>query len=192
MTALDLTVYVERANKPLPPRSRTKHTHTFPQKGALATSQQADNLPSDFTGFQAAIRSAKPAIEGNGGNNTTYAACCLAADYNVPIEMAWPEVQQYNQRCLPPWDEAQLYKKLEDSYQSRNSPIGSKVRQASDEWYERLKFVLTADGRKYPKKNNLLNTIIFLENLPELKGKIRYNQFSKNVVITGELPWKKQ
>ncbi len=87
----------------------------------------ANNLRSDFDGYCKAIKKSKPAISGQGGQSKTFAACCLAGDYNISIEKAWPVLQEYNQGCEPPWDEDELHKKLEDSYLSRQSEIGCKV-----------------------------------------------------------------
>ena len=151
----------------------------------------APDLPSDLSGFVVAIRNMTPAIQGQGGNSKTFAACCLAGDYNVPIEQAWPALQAYNKTCVPPWDEAELYKKLQDSYLSRNQPTGYKVQQQSEDWRKELIYVYPPNKTSYPKSNNLVNATLFIKNLPELKGRIQYDEFLNDIVITGDLPWRK-
>lgn len=55
-----------------------------------------------------------PAIEGQGGDRQTYAAACvLVRDFALDVNAALPLLMEYNTRCVPPWSEAELVRKLE-------------------------------------------------------------------------------
>ena len=57
-----------------------------------------------------------PAISGNHGHDRAFhAACTLVLGFALPVEEALPIFQQYNQRCQPPWTEAELLHKLQDA-----------------------------------------------------------------------------
>lgn len=48
------------------------------------------------------------AVSGSGGHATTLQACRVGHDFDVPESIFWPMLQQWNQTCLPPWDERRL------------------------------------------------------------------------------------
>jgi len=53
------------------------------------------------------------AISGSGGHNATFAvACVLVKGFSLSIDQARPLLQEYNQRCDPPWSEKQIEHKL--------------------------------------------------------------------------------
>jgi hypothetical protein len=55
-----------------------------------------------------------PAVQGQGGDKQTFAAACrLVIDFDLTPEEALPLLLEYNERCVPPWDEAGLRRKLE-------------------------------------------------------------------------------
>ncbi|MFO0806601.1 MAG: bifunctional DNA primase/polymerase [Gemmataceae bacterium] len=59
------------------------------------------------------LRKFPAAVEGDGGDKTTFtAACRLVIDFNLTPEAALPLLLEYNQRCLPPWSEEELIRKL--------------------------------------------------------------------------------
>ena len=65
---------------------------------------------------RAYIAKMPPAISGQGGHDQTFAvACALILGFNLSIEQAFPLLQEYNDRCDPPWTEAELRHKLEDA-----------------------------------------------------------------------------
>lgn len=53
------------------------------------------------------------AISGSGGHNATFAvACVLVKGFALSIDQARPLLQEFNQRCQPPWGEKQIEHKL--------------------------------------------------------------------------------
>lgn len=65
----------------------------------------------------AAYLSAMPsAISGQGGHDQTYAAAAaLIHGFELTEAEAWPIFQEFNQRCSPPWSDAELAHKLADA-----------------------------------------------------------------------------
>lgn len=62
-------------------------------------------------------RAAPVAIEGRGGDNTTYqVAAKLVRDYALTLETAFALMQSdWNMRCVPPWDAGELWRKVENA-----------------------------------------------------------------------------
>jgi len=56
------------------------------------------------------------AVSGQGGHDRTYAVVCkLVIGFDLTIEQAMPILRKYNERCMPPWSEAELRHKLQDA-----------------------------------------------------------------------------
>lgn len=70
-----------------------------------------------------------PAIEGCAGSLQTFKACKVGLDFGVPEEEFWPLLQEFNERCDPPWDEDELFKKLSSAYRCANKPFGWRMKQ---------------------------------------------------------------
>lgn len=55
----------------------------------------------------------EPAVSGQHGQDATYrAACILVIDFDLSVDDAMPLMQEFNQRCQPPWDDDGLERKL--------------------------------------------------------------------------------
>jgi P4 family phage/plasmid primase-like protien len=69
------------------------------------------------------------AVSGEGGHDATLrAARLLLNDFAVPLEEAWPILCDYNKRCVPPWTEEELRRKLEAGEgQDAGHPKGCKL-----------------------------------------------------------------
>jgi hypothetical protein len=69
---------------------------------------------------------AKPAIQGHGGDNTTYATAAMMKSYGLSaataLEVMW---DCWNERCNPPWDYEDLARKVENGYAYNTSPPGN-------------------------------------------------------------------
>ena len=62
------------------------------------------------------VASMPPAIEGQGGDAMTFnVAKKLVHDFALPIHQAMVLMREYNARCVPPWEEKFLLRKLEDA-----------------------------------------------------------------------------
>lgn len=71
--------------------------------------------------------SAPAAIEGAGGNATTYGVACHLMDVGCSPEKALELLcDVYNERCSPPWEPEELERIVSNAAQYRQEPIGSK------------------------------------------------------------------
>jgi len=62
------------------------------------------------------VASISPAVSGENGHQATFAAAvALAHGFALTQDEAWPILCEYNDRCLPPWSEAELRHKLDDA-----------------------------------------------------------------------------
>jgi hypothetical protein len=68
----------------------------------------------------------EPAVSGQHGHDTTFkAACALVWGYGLNPDDAWTFALEYNARCLPPWNEHDLRRKL---LQALNHSVHQKPR----------------------------------------------------------------
>lgn len=66
-----------------------------------------------------------PAISGQGGQSATFdAALVLARGFNLPYSEALTLLNEYNQRCIPQWEQRDLERKLRDAYEKSRVPLG--------------------------------------------------------------------
>jgi hypothetical protein len=57
-----------------------------------------------------------PAVAGQHGHSATFrAACVLVHGFALSAEEAWPFALDYNSRCMPPWSERDLKRKLNEA-----------------------------------------------------------------------------
>src|SRR5262245_39097190 len=62
------------------------------------------------------IARAAPAISGQGGHDQTFSvACTLVKGFDFSIAEARPLLEEYNQRCEPPWTASELEHKLQSA-----------------------------------------------------------------------------
>ncbi len=68
------------------------------------------------------------AVSGNHGHDTTFsAALAVANDFAIPEPEAWSLLVTYNARCVPPWDEPALRRKLLEASTKARRPRGCKL-----------------------------------------------------------------
>lgn len=81
------------------------------------------------------------AVQGQGGDQQTYKACCiLVNDFGLPEVEAWPILCEWNNRCLPPWKENELRCKLRSALQCQHpKPRGHKLASPGNQ-FERPAF----------------------------------------------------
>ncbi len=60
-----------------------------------------------------------PAIQGQGGNDATWNAMLAVAGFALSDGDAWAVACEYNSRCLPPWTEEDLHRKLGAAHRAR-------------------------------------------------------------------------
>jgi RecA-family ATPase len=72
------------------------------------------------------LHDAPIAIEGAGGDNTTFRVACRVKDFGVEEATCLELLLEYwNSRCAPPWDTGDLEKKVRNAYGYGREPPGS-------------------------------------------------------------------
>lgn len=79
-----------------------------------------------------------PSVEsryGGDGNAWSYTrgVCGIGGDFGLEPDEFLPLLSEWNARCVPPWDENDLWDKLVACHQARNDPFGWRLEQESDE-----------------------------------------------------------
>lgn len=66
------------------------------------------------------------AIQGQAGRDTMFSVCCrLGRDYALSFDQAWEVLSEYNERCVPPFDDQELFQHLEGAVFRGTSDMGS-------------------------------------------------------------------
>ena len=69
------------------------------------------------------LRQCPPALSGQHGHAATFrAACALVRRFDLSETSALPLLQEFNQRCVPPWSEAELVHKLRSAAKTGPPP----------------------------------------------------------------------
>lgn len=72
-------------------------------------------------------KTAKPSIQGKGGDLNAFAVACFGRDLGLPPATAWNlMVELWNPRCQPPWDDEELKAKVIHAYRYARGKIGNK------------------------------------------------------------------
>lgn len=65
------------------------------------------------------------AIEGEGGDARTYTVICHVRDFGVSEAHASEVLAEWNTRCIPSWDQAELARKIANAYQYAKDSLGN-------------------------------------------------------------------
>ena len=134
-------------------------------------------------------------------NNELFNICCVAKEMGVAPKECLEELVELNKEyILPPVPFEHLVDKINEAAKySRNSFGQQSVSSLLDEveikepskkklnWIEQLK--RDSKGNIYQNKFQVYNAIIFLKNLPETKGRLAVNLFSKSTVWSKNPDW---
>lgn len=75
--------------------------------------------------------SAPPAIEGDGGDETTYKVACQVKDMGLSdAETYLLMLKHYNERCEPPWDPDEMATKVASAFKNAQNAVGAASPQA--------------------------------------------------------------
>jgi hypothetical protein len=74
-----------------------------------------------------------PAIAGQNGHAQTFQAACETQRFGLSEADALAELHIYNQRCAPPWSDAELLHKLQDARAEARGEFGSKLAEPAQQ-----------------------------------------------------------
>lgn len=81
-------------------------------------------MPTDRAFLQkraaAYLRRVPGAIAGNHGHNQTYRAAAILVKFGLSEDEAMPVLEEFNQRCDPPWMEKDLRRKYREAFKNRD------------------------------------------------------------------------
>jgi len=76
------------------------------------------------------LETAPPAIEGQGGDQTTYKTAARLKDLGVGKDVALDLMLDWNETCEPPWELMELRQKIENAYSYGKEPQGAAAPEA--------------------------------------------------------------
>jgi len=154
-----------------------------------------------------------PAIQGQRGDEQTYIAAATCKDFGLsPLTTLNTLLDNYNDRCEPPWDVEDLQVKIKHAYAYGTSPKGSNTPEAhfkdvvtdvdlpkkeltpkeaeeqTDEltsWEDHI--VVDKFGK--PKINLFKNNCLYLTYLPALQNLVGYNMLEAALFMKYPAPW---
>lgn len=107
------------------------------------------------------LKSAPPAIEGQGGDDLTFRIACRVKDFGVSMDTCLNLMEDYwNPRCLPPWDITDLRRKVYNAYNYGSAAPGVSTPEAAFST-----FIDTAPSSVFVEANVLLTRQIKIEYL---------------------------
>lgn len=154
--------------------------------------------------------STAPAVQGDGGERTTFKVACEGRDYGLSQESVFDIMRDYfSPRCLPEWVDDELKQKVGNAYHyatgvaGRNNPQ-AEFRLLSTEIADKIKSEETAKIRWDVYKTGaeagqfkptLINVVNFFRLAPQgtyanpIYGLLRYNMFADQVEFVKPAPW---
>lgn len=85
-----------------------------------------DDSETNITLTRQALMAHPAAIMGQRGNDTTFQAACVCRDDGVSKDVALELLEEYNERCEPPWTMDELVTILNNAYRYGQNAIGSR------------------------------------------------------------------
>lgn len=104
-----------------------------PKPVASGETAAGEDTPEAIAACTEYLKTAAPAIEGEHGDNRTYAVAARAFDFiRDPVTVLDLMLEHFNPRCLPPWDDADLEIKVRSAFKNRQNPLGVSAHLAPD------------------------------------------------------------
>lgn len=132
------------------------------------------DLPQNIKRAVAYLSIRKPAIEGEGGNDHTYKTACALQDLGISADLAIALMaEEWNARCLPPWDGHELTNIVVNAYTYGQNEAGAQAfdfnpetrfqgvaLEAAPEKPSRFRLWSLAEARSRPKPSFLFPGIL--------------------------------
>lgn len=103
----------------------TAQAPSRPFVGVTDAGTYADT-PERMRRVRAYLAKVPPAIDGDQGNVSTLKAAMVAYDFDLEPEEALEAMRPWNERCVPPWTEGDLFKIIQNAYRYAKGQRGSK------------------------------------------------------------------
>lgn len=169
--------------------------------------------------FERECRVMPPAISGQGGDNATRDLAYRGRDLGLPEDVTYQVMSlEWNPLCVPPWEEYDLLKKVQNAYKYAKNAAGSAAPEAkfkpdltvvpppaptaeatnaaSINAFQRskqrdgVKPTGLDTGKAGALKNTQANVTFILTDDAAWKGKIKYNEFSSELEFTERPVWR--
>ena len=93
--------------------------------GIRAGDGAGDQDETAIAAAQERLLSVAPAVEGQGGDNTTFRVCAmLVRDYGLDADGAMEAISDWNESCVPPWPQPELRVKIENAIRYGKAEVG--------------------------------------------------------------------
>jgi len=137
-----------------------------------------------------------PSMAARNGDAQRFRIACVGRDYGLkPIDTLRALSLHYNPVCVPVWSEQKLKSCVKNAYTYASGPAGKedpvhKFEVVRDTWDSEEDGLRNWDvDTNGGMKKTLKNVVTYLYTRPELRGTVRYNQFTGDLEVTGALPW---
>lgn len=190
---------------------------------ATADTASLDDVTYMYAGqFQNLCEVETPAVEGQQGDQATYKVACKGRDLGLPKEETYRIMRDYfNPRCSPPWNDGELWLKVDHAYTYAKNGLGNATPEAKlkdfappqPDFHEPVADTSVTSMQEhkenaiakslvptqfdYDKQQNLrptiANVVLTLLTDPHWQGLFRYNAFIQDVEYRGGRPfWRRQ
>lgn len=146
------------------------------------------------------LQTAPAAIEGEGGDITTFKTACRGRDFALSEMKTFELMSEYwNTRCQPEWELEDLKKKVHNAYTYNVDNVGKRTAENdfaefsnSDEDNigenaEKLIWDIDKNNAIKPTLRNVVNYLL-CKDYPFL-GILKYNEFTNDVTFVKPAPW---
>lgn len=139
------------------------------------------------------LKSAPIAVQGESGDNTTFAVACKAKTFGLSPEMALELLlEYYDPKCQPPWGAEALEVKVRNAYAYASGTAGedhpaadfTEVTVANP---KHLRWDYGENGQPKKTINNCVNYFFLKES--ELMNLLAYNEFTDQIMMIKPAPW---
>lgn len=160
-----------------------------------------DDSEQAIARYRGYLENALPAVEGDAGDQRTFAVCATGRDYGLsPTSVLECLIDIWNPKCQPPWDRQALSTKVENAYKYAKGEIGTKAPAAHfqiwsdkqiDEAQKEIDKWLQRNGQGQPFKNLNNTNVLFHTNfpVPDLRDLLKFNEFSNQIEFARVAPW---
>lgn len=184
---------------PMAPESLIKLiARTKKPKNEIALGAVVDDSQMTIDRFVEFIKTAKPAIQGQGGDVQTFQVACKAKTLGLSQAAAFDMMlAHYNPKCQPLWSSEELETKIKNAYAYSDGIAGqdhpaadfTSIPQAAED-AKRLRWDYAENGQTKKTLNNCVNYFFLKESA--ILNLLAYNEFTDQIMMMRPAPWIKE